>query len=299
VARQIHGDGFNLGGQLYPSYQTKGSQRIALPNGKADVRSGHDEQHFTDASLLAAYAMTGDPTCRWLIDSHRGLDLAQKRPAAGWRNGARGEGRPMTWIVNAAALVGGDQGAALRRLSLLRLNNANDLATSVSIPADRQVRPLNAFSDPRLHCQQPAFVPYEEASLAWGAWRLWQTTGERVALESAYRYGLAVATQLLIDPATGSWSVPYGVYQNPDGRPWTSEQLRDPSIVHSSGWTIWWSGCGLRALVASANELGTRPGDEEFVDSARRALAWLDSQDPPSIDQAHHALHGVMAGSAR
>lgn len=272
-------------------YRRSGEVAVHLSNGQIDYRTPHDEQHMADMPLLAAYALTGDPVVAWTLDSLRAVDLAQRRPIAGWRNGPRGEGRTASSMLMAARMRGGDALDAVRAHLLGRLQTANRLASTAGLPVDSVSRPLHLQTDPRIYCQKPASVPYEEATLAWSSWLLYRSTGDAVALDSAYRYGLAVAVTLSQDG--GGWRVPYAVFQDPAGAALTQDQLNGDTYAHRSEWPIWWAGEGLRALVASAAMREVPADHAEFVERARLALAWLDSQPAPSLDQAHHALHGV------
>ncbi len=291
VARQVYGPA-TLGKQEVPKHATKGSLPVALGSGKHDVRGAHDEQHQADAPLVAAYALTGDPLVRWLLDSHRALDLAQRRPTAGWRNGARGEGRTGFSMLLAAAVLDDEQAReAVYAHVAKRLATANRLASTADLRERAPVRPLNLMRDPRLHCQQPAYVPYEEAQFAWSCWLLWRATGSEDALHSAYRYGLVTAAGLQWDAGQNGWTVPYALWQEPTGRPLPPTRLADADLVHSSQWALWWSGCGLRALDQAADALPEAARHAPWlVNRARRALRWLDRRAPTSTDLGHHAL---------
>lgn len=272
-------------------YRTRGEIPVHLSNGNTDWRTPHDEQHMADMPLLAAYALTGDPVVAWTIDSLRAVDLAQRRPIAGWRNGPRGEGRTASSMLMAARLRDADVLAAVEAHLLGRLNTANRLSSTAGLPVEAPGRPLHLQTDPRIYCQKPASVPYEEATLAWSSWLLWRSTGDQAALESAYRYGLAVAVNLYQDG--DEWRVPYAVFHDPAGGALTDAQLHDPTYVHASTWPIWWAGEGLRALVASASLLEVPDEHAQFVERAQLAIEWLDRQPAPSVDEAHHALHGT------
>lgn len=284
VGRQVYGVDHPI------AYRTRGEVPVELGDGNMDWRTPHDEQHMADMPLCAAYALTGDPVVAWVLDSLRAVDLGQRRPVAGWRNGPRGEGRTASSMLMAARLRGRDALAQVQEHLLGRLDTANRLSSTAGLDASAPSRPLHLQNDPRIYCEKPASVPYEEATLAWSSWLLWRSTGERRALDAAYRYGLAVACTL--SQVGDEWRVPYAVYQDPEGDALTEEQLNGDRYAHRSTWPVWWSGEGLRALVWASDVRGVDEGHEEFVERARLALDWLDAQPAPSVDQAHHALHG-------
>ncbi len=294
IARQL-GDVAELDGQVVPRYQTRGVIPVDLADGNVDFRTGHDEQLLADAPLLAAYAMTGDPVVRWLIDSNRALDLAQRRPRAGWRNNGRGEGRTIAAMLQAARfLSAGDRQRVLEHC-LLRLEIAVREAETAGFDPAAVVRPVDLQYASNLACRLPATVPYEEAALAWAAWMLYEETGSALALEAAYRFGLAVAAYVYpVDG--GAWSLPHAASMLDDGRAPTPQELADDSLVHRSSWPVWWGGCGLRAVLLAASEIGAYPeSHRSILQMAESATEWLDDARPASTDLGHQALWGASA----
>jgi hypothetical protein len=285
VARQPHSAPAEWHGQRLPLYGTKGLDR----------RTGHDEQHMADMPLFAAYACTGSAAIRWVIESNNSMDLMQKRPQAGWRNNGRGEGRTGYNMLVAGLLLGDDRKAKSIAHIAKRMEIASTQASTEDAPEDAAARVLHLLRDPRLNCEQPCWQVYEEAQFAWSSWLLWTMSGDDAALHQAYRSGLAVATALWRQD--GQWFVPYSMRGYEDGTPLKREQLRYPSpMVHFSGaWPLWWSGCGLHALVRA---VATAPAlvaesHREHIDRAREALAWLAEQPAPNFVEPHMALHGV------
>ena len=288
ASRQVYGIE-RIGRQVVPMFQTRGGLDVHLPSGNVDQRMPPDELHTADGPLIAAYALTGDPLCRWLLDSVRELDLAQRQVSSGWRSNGRGEGRTVSSMLLAARTMRADVRAEVVEHCLLRLETAIASADTASLPSDAISRPIELYTDNRLRCQHPALIPYEEAQGAYGWWLLYQDSGDARALRAAYRFGLTVAATLYQDG--DAWRVPYACTQLEDGQPLTDKQLRDPVTAHPSTFPILWSGCGLRALVNAAAELDVPEEHAPFVDRARAALAWIDGRELGHVEEIHQALH--------
>ncbi|MBK8976785.1 MAG: hypothetical protein IPM29_12780 [Planctomycetes bacterium] len=286
AGRQFHCDVERLGEQILPRYQTAG----------LGGRIGHDEQHFADLPLLAAYACTGDPALGWVVRSDHAIDMLQKRPRYGWRSAGRGEGRVAYNMLASALLLDDARAADVRAHLLRRLEVAIDQSSTKDLPASAPVRPIEVVSDPRLECRHPAWKPWEEAQFAWSSWLLWRATDDPRALDQAWRSGLAVASVLYREG--GGWALPYACTQLADGAAIPRAQLRsDSPLVHRSGFPLWWSGCGLRGFLFAAEARTAPRTDEEqlFVDNARAALQWLDAQSPNDFVDAHTALYRTPA----
>lgn len=275
VARQVYGVD-RIGEQFLPKHATKGQIVCDLGNGRTDVRGAQDEQHMADGPLLAAYAMTGDPALRWLIRSCQVLDLAQKRPRAGWTNPSRGDGRTYVAMLLGAELIGNKDAVREHVAKRIGILEAQQPAKAVDLAAP--VRPGRIQNDPRLSCQKPALVPYEEAVLAWGCYLAGR-------LDLAAQFGMAVATSLHFDGVR--WSAPYAIHWQADGSA-LPMGARDPSAptVHPGDW-LEWSGCGLRALLMAADEIELPEAWAEHVANARAAIEQLEAEEPRTLDRAH------------
>lgn len=276
VDRQVYGTS-SLGDMILPRHATKGQIRVDLGAGRSDVRGAHDEQHMADGPLLAAYAMTGDPALRWLIRSHQVLDLAQKRPRAGWSNASRGDGRTIVAMLEAASLIGNRD--AVEDHCRLRMANVIKNAPGKALAETVEVRPGRVQNDPRLSCQHPALVPYEEAVLAWAAWLLDDYA-------TAASFGMAVATSLWHDGT--QWTAPYAITWQSDGSalPITDRAPTSP-YVHPGDW-LEWSGCGLRALLLAIEKMAEVPESwAPHIANARAAVEQIEASAPRTLDRAH------------
>lgn len=291
VGRQVYGKATGRFADLpLPTFGMRGYQN----------RTSHDEQHMADMPLLAAYACTGDPCLRWIIEQHAGLDLMQRRPRSDYRNGGRGEGRTGASLLAASQMVADHTGLAekLEQHVAKRLEIATRKSDTAQEDHSAVVRPLDLISGQlpgHWQCDEPVWMPYEEATFAWSSWRLWALTGSQDALLQAYRSGLAVAAACFQEP-DGSWVAAYAMTYLPDGKPLPDEELRaDSRYVHRGGRFIWWAAVGLRVLLSASRALDgvQHESHQPFVDRALRAVMWIDMQEPINFADAHHALHGV------
>lgn len=292
----------SLDDQVVPKFATKGAIPVVLDNGATDFRTATDEQHLADAMLVATYCATGDPGLRWVIESHRALDLAQRRVVAGWSNLSRGDARTITSMLLADRATRGAADPAVVDHCLRRFRT---FLGHTPGPADPEapVRPGRAQTDGRLSCESPAFVVYEEALLAWACWQLAESTDgdDRVdALFAAARFGVAVASSLYFDPATGRWSAPYAMTHFPSGESLPmADRAPTSRYVHPTEWGLEWAGAGLRAAVFAAREIDETIGGapvswwEEHLANARLAVAQLDAVERPTLDRAHSAAWGL------
>lgn len=290
ASRQVFGIE-RIGDQVVPTFQTRGGVPVHLPTGNLDHRAPPDELHTADLPLVAAYAMTGDPLARWLLDAVRELDLAQRQVSSSWRSNGRGEGRTLSSMLLASRTMPESVRSEVVAHCLLRLATAVAKADTAHLPETAISRPIELYTDGRLRCRHPALIPYEEAQGAYGFWLLWEQTGDVAALDAAYRFGLTVAATLYQEG--GAWRVPYACSQNEDGRPLSSTELRNPELVHPSTWAIHWAGCGLRALIDASVEREVPPEHEAFIERARAAVAWIDAQPLTKVEEIHQALYGA------
>ena len=292
ASRQIFEADLTIGGQQYPRFQTRGAVVVNRPDGRKDVRTAPDELHTADMPLIAAFLSTGDPVCRWQLDGLRAIDLAQRQVSSGWRSNGRGEGRTGLSMALSAIAMGGDAKEQVMDHLLRRLGTAIDKADSNEFPADAVSRPIELFDDRRLRCRAPAFIPYEEAQLAYHCWVLYTLTRDERALDGAYRWGLTVAATLY--RSQGRWWVPYAAHQKPDGEPLTTEELLiQPTYVHPSSWTLSWSAAGLRAFLKAAQRKGAMPEHAEYLERARLAVDWIDNAGVRNVEQLHQGLIGA------
>lgn len=273
------------GDQTYlPFEDSQGTRYARLANGQVDLRTAHDVQHQADLALVAYYLMTGSKIAKALMVSQSTLDLAQRQATAGWRSNGRGEGRYAFCAIEMAKAIGGQRKADILTHLERRLDTALAESATKNVDPQMPVRPVELYMSGGLSCQTPALIPYEEAQLAWAAWKLYKETESGTALSAAHRFGLTVASQLYFE--NGQWKIPYAVSFMDDGRAPSHAELRDVRYVHPSDFPIWWAMVGLRALVYSAELIDT---PTEVVEHARAAIEWLDMQETLSLDKLHSA----------
>lgn len=300
ISRQCEHDVLepSLAPQRIPTKTTPGVIPAHWPFGAArnDVRRTHDEQHAAEGPLAAIYMATGSRVARHLLMSHRGIDLAQKRPRAGWTNLARGEGRTATSMLMSAAATGDDTAHVTAHVATRLTNALSDCYEGQGWDGTELIRPARGITSGALSCNpQPAFIPYEEATVAAAFWALYLATGADMYGHEAARFGLVVASSLHFDGAR--WTAPYAMSIHPDGEAWPMQE-RDPAapgIVHPGDW-LHWCGAGLAALLEADMEAlePNLPGVEVLVGQARAAWAQINAEVPPTLDRLHSAnWHGA------
>ena len=249
--------------------------------GKSELygRKGHDDQHFADMPLLAAYALTGDPLLEHVMRSHLGMDLCQIQTKLGTSGNGRAEGRVGINMLVAGVLLGGDDFERVVNHLGDRYVNAGRRQTELGGPL--------GLANNRSNCDLPARTPYEDAQAAYAFWQF----GRLKALAYSHRGKLENkaalrSAEVVVDSLyeeDGEWFVPYRVSHDAG----EAELSSDSPKVHPGRW-FGWSAQALKVFLELAEANDPRRAKVEA------ALTWWKDQPIRRLSDLH--LGGVVQG---
>lgn len=273
--RQIHYASKDL---VYPDFR---------PEGKSEImqRTGHDEQHYADAPLQTAYALTADYGMRVVMQSNMHMDLHQRRVKSGWSNNGRGTGRTMMGMVNNAICLPEYREVVYSHIQEMTVNLGNNWAGK-DMPEENPVRVIAPITDGRLQCKQPAWGPWEEAQAAYGFMRAYEMYGDKSFLHWAFILGRAnnhAAWEEL-----GKWWKPYRLYADPEGKSLQEKLSISSELTHFGGVWIWWCLIADKVFLRANSIL--QEATEEELDRSRKVLDFMRVQDPADFVDAHMSL---------
>jgi len=222
----------------------------------AGGRTTDDVLHIDDVALAAYLALRDD--CWAIEDCYRQIverEAAATRLQAGWFTRARGFGRCLKSMADAAWLfLGDDTGTTAVAAISARLHIALGAwkgreVTDPTLP----IRPIDYQRDPRLlGGRHNGVIPYEEASCVAGlvaASHVLSGEHRTAALGMAYHCANTIHALACVHPDTGPWfaygvGIPTGADMGklpPEGfeAPGTAEHADWVHGTRDSGWTRW------------------------------------------------------------
>lgn len=270
--------------KLQPVAPVKGEiDGVRVPIGKAsDGRHPWDPQHRAFALVDATFACTGSPILERMRELELAAELHDQQARNGWGNNGRAEGRIASNCINAVELGLGDRQETLDYLGLrLRLAEERRVGRHYTGP----IKPL--FTSDR-GLPWAGWTPWEEAQAAWGWWRLYQVTGEGLALSMAHERATNVA-HVLVEEAGHFW-IPYRVKDTGNAMPTIEAgDYWGKNIGPNSLFA--WASIGLRTLLLTTKELG-----QPYVEHHRlaaRALEWMDATQKPHVADSAMSMRGT------
>lgn len=279
------GEEFTRDGQDIPEFQT----RDPIYN-----YTNLDEEHRGDAPVVAAYAMTGLESFRFMLKHFFWLDMAERGLVNGWSKNPRAIGRTVYTLHNIGLLLGETVAAHTVHYVTRKLDMAiryGDMGRYTEHGGLVQ----RVFEDDRNHTDNPAWRPWEQAHEIW-AFSAWGVqTGDATALEFAYWLGMGL-DEALIEYAPGKWNVAYCVAWK-DGASIPQEVRDRPHHPDSAKWIevggdwLQWSLLGLFGFAAAAKAIG-KPLPERTKAALRYAIANmpLPGSEAAEINQSLYGL---------
>ena len=258
----------------------------------ASGRRYYDDEHVRHRDISALLHVSVDYQLRSVARQLFQVDRMNVRMKRGWWGGARNGGRRLLSTIEVGRLFAAERPQVLAYCARMLAIHDDEWKGGEALQANPDARELVTFAgtDPRNGVVGAAWVPWEEARVAAGAYAAYRYCRDNGDPEQAERWRvrawrIARTVCISLTKVDGQWRVPYrvtyagGVEVYPVG--WFGPDAETVNMGNAD-WIVW----SLTALHVydACEDLATRPADAALLRQVRQVLptvrkprTWSDS----------------------